>query len=341
MNKWYEMNGKNEDVVVSSRIRLARNLANYRFADRISSEEAVELINNVSEVVMKKYNEEFNCILMKDCSENKKKALKEKRQISNALVNRKDSAVLLSGDESISLMLNAEDHIRIQALSNGMNIGEAFIKANELDDFLDSEFDYAFDEKYGYKTTYPTNVGTGLRAGYTLHLPGLAVAKRISKIATELGRFGVKMKAVYGDDVGYGDLYQEATQKTLGQTEQEIINDLNDIVVQLIKQEREQRSYLYEKDRVKLEDGVYRSYGVLKYARKLTLRDSLTLLSEIMLGNSLGIITLEPDARFCVNKIIMDIQPAVINNTSRRPMSVEEADIIRAQYIRNNCPEII
>ena len=341
MNKWYEMNSKNDDVVVSSRIRLARNLANYRFADRISAEEAVELIENVSEAVKKKYDSEFNCILMKDCSENKKKALKEKRQISNALVNRKDSAVLLSSDESLSIMLNAEDHIRIQALSNGMNISEAFRKANELDDFLDSEFDYAFDEKYGYKTTYPTNVGTGLRAGYTLHLPGLATAKRISKIATELGRFGVKMKAVYGDDVGYGDFYQVATQKTLGQTEQEIINDLNDVVMQIIKQEREQRSYLYEKDRVKLEDGVYRSYGVLKYARKLTLRDSLTLIGEIMLGNSLGIITMEPETRFFVNKIIMDIQPAVINNTSQRPMSVEEADIIRAQYIRNNCPDII
>ena len=341
MNKWYEMNGKNDDVVVSSRIRLARNLANYRFADRISAEEAVELIENISEAVKKRYDGKFNCILMKDCSENKKKALKEKRQISNALVNRKDSAVLLSSDESLSLMLNAEDHIRIQTLSNGMNINEAFRKANELDDFLDSEFDYAFDEKYGYKTTYPTNVGTGLRAGYTLHLPGLAGAKRISKIATELGRFGVKMKAVYGDDVGYGDFYQVATQKTLGQTEQEIIDDLNDIVMQIIKQEREQRSFLYEKDRVKLEDGVYRSYGVLKYARKLTLRDALTLIGEIMLGNSLGIIALEETTGFFVNKIIMDIQPAVINNTSQRAMSVEEADIIRAQYIRNNCPEII
>lgn len=341
MNKWYEKSSKNGDVVVSSRIRLARNLANYRFADRISSEEAVKLIESVSETVNKKYDGEFNCILMKDCTENKKKALKEKRQISNALVNRKDSAVLMSADESVSLMLNAEDLIRIQVLSNGMNIAEAFRKANELDDFLDSEFDYAFDEKYGYKTTYPTNVGTGLRAGYTLHLPGLASAKRISKIATELGRFGVKMKAVYGDDIGYGDLYQVATQKTLGQTEQEIINDLNDIVMQIIKQEREQRSFFYEKDRVKLEDGIYRSYGVLKYARKLALRDALTLLSEIMLGDSLGIITMEPETKFYINKIIMDIQPAVINNTSHRAMSVEEADIIRAQYIRNNCPEII
>ena len=341
MKKWYEMNSKNDDVVVSSRIRLARNLANYRFADRILAEEAVKLIENVSEAVKNKYDGEFNCILMKDCTENKKKALKEKRQISNALVNRKDSAVLMSMDESVSLMLNAEDHIRIQALSNGMNIAEAFRKANELDDFLDSEFDYAFDEKYGYKTTYPTNVGTGLRAGYTLHLPGLASAKRISKIATELGRFGVKMKAVYGDDIGYGDFYQVATQKTLGQSEQEIINDLNDIVMQIIKQEREQRSYLYEKDRVKLEDGIYRSYGVLKYARKLALRDALTLLSEIMLGNSLGIITMEPESKFYINKIVMDIQPAVINNTTQRAMSVEEADIIRAQYIRNNCPEII
>lgn len=340
MDKWYEKKGRNDDVVVSTRIRLARNLSNYKFADRITSEEATEIIDKVSDYFAKNDKDNFECIYMKDCSENKRKALKEKRQISNALVNRKESAVILSEDEAVSVMLNAEDHIRIQVLSNGMNIDDAFARANEIDDFIDLEFDYAFDEKYGYKTTYPTSVGTGLRAGYTLHLPGLAEVKRISKIATELGRFGVKVKAVYGDDVGYGNLYQVATQKTLGQSEKEIINDLNDIVMQIIKQERDQRRYLYEKDRVKMEDAVYRSYGVLKYARRLPFRDALTLLSEIMLGNSLGIINLS-ESDFYINKLIMDIQPAVINNSSNKAMSVAEADIIRAEYIRNNCPRII
>lgn len=174
-----------------------------------------------------------------------------------------------------------------------------------------------------------------------MHLPGLTDAKRISQISTELGRFGIKLKVLYGEDVGYGNLYQIATQKTLGHNEKEIMSDLNDIVNQVISQEREQRRYLYEKDKVQMEDSVYKSYGVLKYARKISLRDAMTLLSEIMLGSSLGIITFEQSSKFSINKIIMDIQPAVLNNTVNKAMSVAETDILRAQYIRNNCPDII
>ncbi len=341
MNKWYDKTGTNEDVVLSSRIRLARNFSNYVFADRLSEEAAANMVNEVTEKFQTDYPGEYDCIYMSNCNERKKKSLKERRQITSALLNGSNKAVLLSKDESTAVMLNAEDHVRIQTLANGMNLDSCFKRANEVDDYIDSNFDYAFSEKYGYKTTFPTNVGTGLRAGYTLHLPGLTEAKRISHISTELGRFGMKLKALYGDDVGYGNLYQIATQKTLGQTEKEIMNDLNDIVTQIISQEREQRRYLYEKDKIQMEDAVYKSYGVLKYARKIPLRDAMTLLSEIMLGNSLGIITFDKTGGFSINKIIMDIQPAVLNNTVNKAISVDEADILRAQYIRNNCPDII
>ncbi len=341
MNKWYDKTGANDDVVLSSRIRLARNFSNYVFADRLSEEAAARMVNSVADRFKSDYADEYDCIYMNNCNERKKKALKERRQISHALLNGSNKAVLLSKDESAAIMLNAEDHVRIQVLANGMNLESCFKRANEIDDYIDSNFDYAFSEKYGYKTTFPTNVGTGLRAGYTLHLPGLTEAKRISQISTELGRFGMKLKVLYGDDVGYGNLYQIATQKTLGQTEKEIMSDLNDIVNQIVSQEREQRRYIYEKDKVQMEDTVYKSYGVLKYARKIPLRDAMTLLSEIMLGSSLGIITFDRTGSFSLNKMIMDIQPAVINNTVNRAISVDETDIIRAQYIRNNCPDII
>lgn len=339
--KWYEKSTKNDDVVLSGRIRLARNFADYNFMDKLSNEDSARMVAEVSDRMVQDFPSEYNCIYMNNCADKKKKALREKRLINKALLTRKNSGVLVSKDEAVSVMLNAEDHIRIQVQSCGMNLPTAFKRANDIDDYIDSKFTYAFDEKYGYKTTFPSNVGTGLRASYILHLPGLSGAKRISQIGTELGRFGVRLKTLYGDDIGYGNLYQISTQKTLGQSEEEIINDLNDIVIPIINQEREQRLHIYEKDKVKMEDAIYKSYGVLKYARKLPLKDAMMLLSELMLGSSLGIISLEESKKFCINKVIMDIQPAVLNNTGNKGMSVEEIDILRAEYIRNNCPDII
>ena len=339
--KWYEKTAKNDDVVMSGRIRLARNFSEYPFMDKLSIEEASNMLGKVSDRFMQDFPSEYNCIYMNNCAEKKKKALIEKRLINNALLERKNSGVLISRDEAAAIMINAEDHIRIQTFSNGMNLSMAYKRANEIDDYIDSKFDYAFDEKYGYKTTFLSSVGTGLRASYIMHLPALSGAKRTSKIGVELGRFGIRLKSLYGEDNSYGNLYQISTQKTLGQTEEEIINDLNDIVIQIVNQEREQRARVYEKDKVKIEDMVYKSYGVLKYARKLPLKDAMMMLSELMLGQALGIITLEESKKFSMNKVIMDIQPAVLNNVSNKGMSVEEIDILRAEYIRNNCPDII
>lgn len=339
--KWYEKTAKNDDVVMSGRIRLARNFSEYPFMDKLSIEEAGNMLGKVSDRFMQDFPSEYNCIYMNNCAEKKKKALIEKRLINNALLERKNSGVLISRDEAAAIMINAEDHIRIQTFSNGMNLSTAYKRANEIDDYIDSKFDYAFDDKYGYKTTFLSSVGTGLRASYIMHLPALSGAKRTSKIGVELGRFGIRLKSLYGEDNSYGNLYQISTQKTLGQTEEEIINDLNDIVIQIVNQEREQRTRVYEKDKVKIEDMVYKSYGVLKYARKLPLKDAMMMLSELMLGQALGIITLEESKKFSMNKVIMDIQPAVLNNVSNKGMSVEEIDILRAEYIRNNCPDII
>lgn len=341
MSKWYNEKSENEDVVISSRIRLARNFTGYNFPDRLSDSESIKMVSEVVEKFKKDFPEKYNCLFMNNCNENKQKALKERRQISSALINGRNGAVLLSSDEAEAIMLNAEDHVRIQVLSNGMNLPLCFSRANEVDDYIDANFEYAFDERYGYKTSFPTNVGTGMRASYTLHLPALFEVKRISHLGTELGRFGMKLKTLYDEDIGYGNLYQIATQKTLGQSENEIMKDLDDIVTQIISQEREQRRYLYKKDKIRTEDAVYKSYGVLKYARRISLRDAMTLLSELMLGESLGIITINQESGFSFNKMIMDIQPAVLNNAGSRAMSVDEIDILRAEYIRNNCPDIV
>lgn len=341
MLKWYEKSGKNDDVVISSRIRLARNFKDYNFFDRLDDESALKMVNSVIGRLQSDYPDNYDYFFMNRCSDARKKELKEKREISAYMVNNKNGALALSKDEGVSVMINTEDHVRIQGLAAGMNISECFKRANEIDDYIDAHFDYAFDEKYGYKTTYPTNVGTGMRASYTLHLPALSEAKKINQISAELGRFGIKFKMPYGDgENGLGNLYQVSSQRTLGQAELGIIKDLDDVVAQIMEQEREQRSYLYDKNRTQLEDQVYKSYGVLKYARKLTLKDAMMLLSEVMLGISLGIFTYDKNKRFSINKMITDIQPAVLNNVLNQSMSVDEVEIKRAQYVRNNIPEM-
>ena len=178
MSKWYDMSGKNDDVVVASRIRLARNFAGYNFPDRLADADSIKMVREVVESFKKNFSEKYNCFFMNNCSENKQKALKERRQISSALINGKNGAVLLSSDEAEAIMLNAEDHVRIQVLSNGMNLPLCYSRANEVDDYIDANFEYAFDERYGYKTSFPTNVGTGMRASYTLHLPALFEVRR-------------------------------------------------------------------------------------------------------------------------------------------------------------------
>lgn len=341
MNKWYECSGGNSDVVLSSRVRLARNFSEYSFASKISDEDGIELVNSVVGTFQKDFPDGYRYYFMNNCSEPRKNALKERRVISSYLVKSKNGAVILSEDEGTSILVNSEDHIRIQVIANGMNIPVCFKKANDIDDYIDSQFDYAYDDQYGYKTTYPTNVGTGLRAGYTLHLPALSQTRRITQISTELGRFGLKIRQVYGDeDNSFGNLYQVSTQKTLGQEERAIIKDLDDIVLQIISQEREQRSAIYDKDKCRAEDVAYKSYGVLKYARKLTLRDAMSLLSELMTGLALGILSTQDGADIDINRLIMDIQPAVLNNSAGKALSVAETDMLRAQYLRSNLPEI-
>ena len=255
MLKWYDRAGKNDDVVISTRIRLARNFSDYKFADRMSEEEACTMTKTVADKFDEEFPDAYRCIYMNECDETKRKAMKEQRIINSTMVKRSSGAVLLSPDEGTSIMLNSDDHVRIQVLANGMNMPVCFKKANDIDDYIDSQFDYAFDERYGYKTTFPTNVGSGMRACYSLHLPGLANARKISGISAELGRFGIKIRPVYGNDENsYGNFYQISNQKTLGQSETEIIKDLDDIVMQIIEQEREQRQYQYENDRYRTED---------------------------------------------------------------------------------------
>ncbi|NMB44320.1 MAG: protein arginine kinase [Clostridiales bacterium] len=341
---WFYENTKNKDVVISSRVRLARNLTNYPFSQKLTRAEADKLINEVIKTIPlleKRLSKNISGYTLSSIKENEKNAMVERHVVSPQLIQKKQSAgLLLSEDEKISIMINEEDHLRIQSITNGMNINEAFVAANKVDDILSESLDYAFHDKYGYLTSCPTNLGTGIRASYMLFLPALTLTNSITKMAEELSKYGITLRGTYGEGtktIGY--LYQISNQKTLGRTEEEIIAGLNEIVEQVVSQERSQRESYIKKNFHDVEDRIYRSYGVLKYARVLTSSDALTLLAQIKLGIDTNLIKLEKDCN--IYELMVRTQPGNLQHYANEVFSSSQRDRYRAEYIRNNLPDLI
>lgn len=342
--KWHDENANNNDVVISSRVRLARNLTNYSFSQKLSQTEASELIGEVNKtipILEDKLSIIISGYTLSNIKDNEKKAMVERHVVSPQLVQKKQSAgLLVSEDEKISIMVNEEDHLRIQSITNGMNINEAYVTANKVDDILSESLNYAFHDKYGYLTSCPTNLGTGIRASYMLFLPALTITNSISKIAEELSKFGVTLRGTYGEGTKtIANLYQISNQKTLGRTEEEIIDGLNEIVEQVVAQERNQREFFIKKNFHEVEDRIYRSYGVLKYARQLTANDALTLLAQIKLGKDTNLIKLEKDCN--IYEMMVMTQPGNLQHQAGEEFASSQIELYRAEYIRNNLPELI
>lgn len=338
MLKWFEETGDNEDVVISSRVRLARNLSNYPFPVRMSPEQSEQLVEELKNKLanLKDEDRRFYYISMKNISDADKVALVERHLVSDTLIMKAEPAgAVLSEDEAVSILLNEEDHIRIQALAGGMNLEKAWRLADKLDDEINKSFSYAYHDKLGYLTSFPTNVGTGLRASFILHLPAMSGTKRLAEIASDIGRFGVTIR---GNEAG--NLYQIYNQKTLGQTEQEIIKNLTTIAEQIIKQERRIRKKLVQENPVRIEDTLLRSYGILKYCKSLEIEEAMNLLSDIQFGLASGILKLEDAGKKSVYPLMMGIQPAHLQRMAGKPLDKKESDIVRAGYIKENLPEI-
>lgn len=344
MPKWYKDIGKNSDVVISSRVRLARNLNNYPFSAKITESQATSLLHEVlgasSKLQADSHLKYYTCNvhLLTDTD---KAAMVERHVISHLLLEKnQDTGLVLSEDEKVSIMINEEDHLRIQSITGGMNIEEAFQTANQVDDILGELLQFAYDEKYGYLTSCPTNLGTGLRASYMMFLPALAVSRKIEKLTEELGQYGIALRGTYGEaSKSVGNLYQISNQKTLGSTEKDIIDGLNRIVEQVMRQERRQREYMLATNYDELEDKVYRTYGILKYARQLNAHDAMTLLSQLKLGLDIGLIQLEKEHN--IHELMMEIQPGNLSYQLDKNYGSIQRDKYRADYIRSKLPNIV
>lgn len=343
MLKWFEQKAKGEPNIVSSRVRLVRNWDQYRFPKTLSSQEGEEVVKRL-EFGLKNLEEldgtPYEYVYLEELDELSRRALRERRILNSAILNKKDMVgLIVSKDESVSLVLNGEDHIRMQFLSAGLCLNELWNRADKLDDYVNARFSYAFDDKYGYLTSFPTNVGTGLKASVTLHLPTLSMGKKFSSLVGEMSRFGLKLRGVYGEgNENYGALFEIANQKTLGLTEQEIIDLVTRMAGQLNRQEKQVREATLENHRLEREDEVYKSYGVLKYARRLSAKDGMTFLSQLMAGVDDGLIRFQEPCS--IYRMMLGIQQANLQKLSHKPLGKDELDMARAEYVRKELPEL-
>ena len=324
---------ENKGIVITSRIRLARNLKNYKFPVNMTEEEANSVIGEISNAVSK-YDKGYRLTYMKDLSDIKKNSLIENHIISPALANKKDTgAFLLSPDRRVSIMINEEDHIRIQTLGDGLSLKECWELSNEVDDVIEQSVDYAFDKDLGYITCCPTNIGTGMRASVMLHLPALSITNQVDKLLYGVSQLGVAVRGVYGEGTkSMGHLYQISNQVTLGASEETLIEKINQIVMQIIDKEKTTRDHLYKNNYDELEDDFYRAYGLLTNARKMPADDAMKLLSLIKLGSEMGITPMVKGKN--IYQLMVWIQPNNISTIEGKELSVKERDKKRAEIIR-------
>ncbi|HHV28022.1 protein arginine kinase [Acetivibrio mesophilus] len=338
MNEWYMQEGPESDVVMSTRVRIARNFNGIPFPSKMKKEDGQLIIKRVKEAVFGRSSaigENFKFINIQELSPIKRQVLVEKHLISpNLAESRIESGAIISGEENISIMINEEDHLRIQCLSAGLQLNDTWNLCNKIDNLLEESIDYAFDEKFGYLTCCPTNLGTGIRTSVMLHLPALTMTGYIKGILEICSKLGIAVRGLYGENSeAAGNMYQVSNQVTLGLTEEEIISNINNIAKQIIDQERTIRKQLYTQNSFRFEDRIFRSLGLLSNARIITSEEGLKLLSDVRLGVDMGIIT-DIDIKK-LNEILLLVQPASLQESVGGPLNPEERDIKRAETIRS------
>ncbi|KPU42664.1 putative ATP:guanido phosphotransferase [Oxobacter pfennigii] len=339
MGNWIESKGPDSNIVLSSRIRLARNISGYHFPHVMNDEESKKIIKKLSTFMLKENRMpagNFQLIEMADISHIERMSLVEKHVISPRLAeNYKNSAVIVNDDSTVSIMINEEDHIRLQTINPGLQLWEAYKLADNIDDTIEERLDYAFDQRAGYLTVCPTNIGTGIRASVMIHLPALSMTKNLNEILNAITQVGLTIRGIYGEGSNtQGNLYQISNQITLGLSEEEIISNLAAVTGQIINMERIERAKLLQSGRARMEDSIWRALGILQNARVLSNNESLGLMSNVRLGIELGIIK-DIDIT-TLNKLMINTQPATLIKLEGKDLDTESRDVKRAKYVREN-----
>lgn len=331
--KWYLETGPQGSVVISTRIRMARNIADFPFPCKMTQEQSTQVIEKARAALLDSdLSDKFDFIEMQKLTPARAMSYSERHIISPEFAQKREGrGLLLSKDESVSIMLNEEDHLRIQVMLPGMQLEEALTRANYIDDRFDEKLNYAFDENLGYLTQCPTNLGTGLRASLMLHLPALEQSGALTSLTAAVAKLGLVMRGTFGEGSRVnGSFYQISNQVTLGISENQAIDNLSVVVKQLISQELEAREAL-KKTGPLFEDKIWRSLGILKTARMLSTEECMTLISNVRLGTTMKIIDIPLE---CLNEIINEIQPSTLTAAAGRNLDSKQRDELRAKIVR-------
>lgn len=335
---WLDNSGDESDIVLSSRIRLARNFRQIPFPNRADFSQLAEVREMATSVlgeVETAAGEAFDQVSLEQLTDPEKKVLIEKHLISQNLIrNPQYRSVFVSQSRHCSIMVNEEDHLRIQCMVSGFNLETPYAMASKLDDVIESKLDIAFDEKMGYLTSCPTNLGTGLRASVMLHLPGLVFTRNIGGIINVSPQLGLAVRGLYGEGTDViGNIFQISNQLTLGFTETGLIENLTSAVREIIAHERRARKALQLYTKERLEDEVWRSFGILKYARFLSDTEVLALASKVRLGIDMQLI--DEVAPECFNELLVASQTNYLQNMAgNENLSNNEVDRKRAEIVR-------
>ncbi len=334
--EWLRGTGPSSEIVLSSRIRLARNLAKFPFSHWASKKQGEEVLNRVKEAITSsKFLKNALFADLSELSAVDRQFLIERHLISREhAVNTDHKAVCVTDNEIVSIMINEEDHLRLQVIQSGFNLMEAWRVIDQIDDELGKRLQYAFSTTWGYLTCCPTNTGTGMRASVMLHLPALVISKQINKIIQMITKLQLTARGFYGEGTqASGNLFQISNQVTLGHTETEMIDNLERVIRQVIEYEQNARKSLLSQNQADLQDRIFRAYGTLKNAYVITSNETIELLSTVWLGIDLGLI--KDVDRALVNELFILTQPAHLQKLEGKTLSANQRDVKRAAIIRS------
>ncbi len=334
-SEWLKGSGPNSDIVISSRIRLARNLSNASFPHWASKKQGEETLDKIKEGFSKvDYLKNTTFLELAKMDSLDKQFLVERHLMSLDHAQKTNSkAVVVDDEEIVSIMVNEEDHIRMQVMQSGFNLYEAWNIINKIDEAIAEKLDFAFLSDWGYLTACPTNAGTGMRGSVMLHLPALVMSQAIDRVLAAIAKLSFTTRGLYGEGTqAMGNFFQISNQISLGPSENEIIESINGLIRQIIEQEIQAREVLSSKNSPLLEDRINRSLGILRSARIITSQETTELLSMVRLGSDLGMVK-DIDRRR-INELFIVTQPAHLQKIEDKKLSSQERDIKRAQIIR-------
>ncbi len=344
--EWLDTTGPHSDIVLSTRVRIARNLQGFPFPVRTRASDRTAVLATIREAVeSKSLLPDAVFIEIEGLSSRLRELLLERHLVSRELIGQNGAeppaagALVISAREPVGLMINEEDHLRLQSLTSGFNPEDTWQRVDQLDEKLGSELSYAFHHEFGHLTSCPTNCGTGLRTSVLIHLPGLVLTKEINKVLQGISQVGLTFRGLYGEGSEVvGNLFQVSNQTTLGKSETDLIDHLQKIAGQVIEYERRARAVLLRDAPNVIEDKVWRAFGLLRYGRSLAFDEMMNLLSGVRLGLSLKL--LSGPSVYVLNRIMIFAQNAHLEEASEGTLSASELDIHRARYVREALEEV-